>query len=301
MFSGGRANGVRITDRRGRSYDVLAPNIMSSIGLFETVSLLPAHVAENSELSEMSKCVNPGIAILYVVLILNGTREDIGLTSTTHWYFENNDLGEYFKKWFNGELDLSIGKPIPIMSFLSNSAKDPIWSRHPNHLGKSTMHAFVPVNWKWFESLSGKRSEGSEYESVKKQFGVKIVDKLLDLYPKAKEFIEHIEVWTPHKYRIMLGKYKGSVYGLHHDMAKLDDPKLVSRMRPETDIPGLFLTGQDISMGGIPTNIISGIASAGTILGRNTLIDLQTLHMKINKKEDELGSPKIMVQPTKSP
>ena len=172
-------------------------------------------------------------------------------------------------------------KPIPHFSFCSNSAKDPNWPRHKNHRGKSTMHAFVPVNWNWFKGLSEKRSE---YNKVKHQFGTKVVDKLLDLLPNVKGFIEDFEVWTPLKQRKTLGKYRGSVYGLQHDMSKYDDPKLVSRMRPETDIPGLFVTGQDIFTVGVLSNIVGGIASAGAVLRRNTLLDLQSLHMKINKR-----------------
>ena len=39
------------------------------------------------------------------------------------------------------------------------------------------------------------------------------------------------------------------------------------------------------------TNILSGIASAGAVLARNTMLDLQKLHSKINLEENRLGMP----------
>ena len=48
-----------------------------------------------------------------------------------------------------------------------------------------------------------------------------------------------------------------------------------------TDIPGLFLSGQDIGLVGVYANILTGVMTAGSVLGRNTLVDLLELHDKI--------------------
>ncbi len=54
-----------------------------------------------------------------------------------------------------------------------------------------------------------------------------------------------------------------------------------AQLRPQTDIPGLFLTGQDILTCGITGALFSGVLSAGTVLNRNAIADLETLHKSI--------------------
>ena len=62
-------------------------------------------------------------------------------------------------------------------------------------------------------------------------------------------------------------------------------------MRAETDIPGLYLTGQDTLISGVMSNIVSGIASAGPVLGRNTVMDLHKFHRQTNLEQDKRGDP----------
>ena len=53
-----------------------------------------------------------------------------------------------------------------------------------------------------------------------------------------------------------------------------------AELRPQTDIDGLFLTGQDIMFPGFPTAICTGVLTAGAVLGRNTLLDIALVHIK---------------------
>ena len=241
MFSGGKAEGVTVKDRSGKYYNIHAPNIVSSIGLFETRTLLPPHIDQKSEISEISQSLNTGIAALSVMLILNGTKEEVGISSAAGWHFEHSDLGAYFNRWYNQDLHQSMREPFPMLVFCSNSAKDPMWNQHPQHIGKSNMQILAPANWKWFEKLN---KTGPEYKAVKDTFGRKLMNKFLQLYPKSKGRIEHMEVWTPLNVKEHSGKHKGAIYGLQNDMTKLDDPSLVARMRADTDIPNLFLSGK---------------------------------------------------------
>ena len=237
MFKGRKAKGVTVRDSNGRNYNIHAANIVSSIGLFETRALLPPRIDQKSEISEISKSLNTGIAALSVMVILNGTKEEVGISSATGWHFEHSDLGRYFNRWYNQDLHQSMKDPFPMMAFSSNSAKDPMWNKHPQQIGKSIMTIFAPANWKWFENLN---KTGPAYKVVKDMFGRKLMDKMLKLYPKSKGRVEHMEVWTSE----YLGKHKGATYGLQNDMAKLDDPSLVARMRADTDVPGLYLSGK---------------------------------------------------------
>ena len=84
------------------------------------------------------------------------------------------------------------------------------------------------------------------------------------------------------------------------------DPMMVAQLRPETDVPGLYLTGQDILSCGFTGALFAGVVSAQVkllshtttlisdhinlsfaqaILGRNVLSDLVGLHNKLQKTE----------------
>ena len=242
IFSGRQATGVTVRDRSGRQYNIHAPNIVSSVGLLETRAMLPSHIDKMSKMSQVVNSLNSGISSIIAMLILNGTKEEVGIGSASGWYFEQSDLGRYFSRWYNHDLHQAMKEPFPILVFSSNSAKDPTWTQHPKQRGKSTMHIITPANWKWFEKLN---ITGPEYKVVKDAFGRKIVDKMQQLCPSSKSRIEYMEVWTPFNMKEYLGKHKGAIYGLQNDMAKLDDPSLVARMRAGTDIPGLYLSGKD--------------------------------------------------------
>ena len=40
------------------------------------------------------------------------------------------------------------------------------------------------------------------------------------------------------------GPFQGETYGLDNNKARFDDPWLFAKLRPETDVPGLYLTGR---------------------------------------------------------
>ena len=59
----------------------------------------------------------------------------------------------------------------------------------------------------------------------------------------------------------------------------------LARLRPGTDLDGLFITGQDAFSCGFTGALFGGLLCAGAVLGRNTMGDLEGLHKKISKKE----------------
>ena len=49
-------------------------------------------------------------------------------------------------------------------------------------------------------------------------------------------------------------------------------------MRWKTDVPGLYLSGQDMVYPAVMTGLLSGVITAGEILGRSTILDFAALH-----------------------
>ena len=54
--------------------------------------------------------------------------------------------------------------------------------------------------------------------------------------------------------------------------------EFIASVRWETDVPGLYLSGQDVLVGGILPNLVNGVITAGKVLGRSTLLDIFALH-----------------------
>ena len=79
-----------------------------------------------------------------------------------------------------------------------------------------------------------------------------------------------------------LAQPHGELYGLDHDMQRMN-PWMTARLRPKTDIPGLYLTGQDILSCGFTGALYAGLLTAGAVLERNVFTDLIKLHKKLNK------------------
>ena len=61
--------------------------------------------------------------------------------------------------------------------------------------------------------------------------------------------------------------------------------QVAAKLRPETDIPGLYLTGQDALMCGFTGALFGGVLCASTILRRNVGQDIEDLHAKLNQKK----------------
>ena len=222
LFEEERATGVSINGNK-----IYASHIISTIGLLETTKyLLPPEMILNSQIQKHMSRLQPGLTVFYAFIILDGTKEELGLNHSTTWHFEHQDLGHTCKNWLNKGVAEALLDPLPELAVGCNSAKDPYWERSENHVGKSTLSAMIPANWEWFEEFinAPEDQRSPKYEKIKMAFGKKVMDKVLNLYPRLRDHVEHIEFKTPLNHFDCLGKHKGGIYGLRPNMARFDDP-----------------------------------------------------------------------------
>ena len=52
---------------------------------------------------------------------------------------------------------------------------------------------------------------------------------------------------------------------------------MTAKLRPETDVPGLYMTGQDAMMCGFTGALFGGVLCASQVLRRNVLGDIEKL------------------------
>ena len=110
------------------------------------------------------------------------------------------------------------------------------------------------------------------------------MDQACQLYPQIKDKIDYIEIGSPVTNKHYLAAPHGEIYGLDHGFDRFD-PWTLARLRPQTDIPGLFLTGQDAMLCGFTGALFGGLLCTGAILGRHIMGDLENLHARIQKNK----------------
>ena len=64
-----------------------------------------------------------------------------------------------------------------------------------------------------------------------------------ELFPKIKDHIDYVDVGSPLTNKYYIAQPHGEIYGLDHTKERLDALNC-AMLRPKTDIPGLFLTGE---------------------------------------------------------
>ena len=142
------------------------------------------------------------------------------------------------------------------------------------------MTIMAPVSWQWFSKFKGKtvKKRGDSYEEIKRTIGHKMIDQTCILYPQLRDCIDFIGIGSPVSNAHYLSQPHGEIYGLDHTLERFN-PLTMAQLRPETDIPGLLLTGQDTLYMGVAGALFSGLLGAQAALGRNVTADLVALHV----------------------
>ena len=170
-----------------------------------------------------------------------------------------------------------LSSPLPLPAFgrllytSFPSMKDPSFeTRFP---GKSTAEIISTAHSEWFTrhlSTGSKQSSKrgiAEYDSVKKTLETKLLEGLHTNYPKTRGRVEFVSIGTPLTNLFYLGR--ADSYGLEHTPERYGGA--LDLMRPQTTIPGLFLTGQDVASVGIVGALNGGILTAHAVLGYGML------------------------------
>jgi phytoene dehydrogenase-like protein len=77
----------------------------------------------------------------------------------------------------------------------------------------------------------------------------------------------HAELSTPLSTKHFAAWAHGEIYGLDHTPARFRQRWL----KPQTQVPGLYLTGQDVVTCGVAGALLGGVLCASVILRKNLL------------------------------
>ncbi|NXU35695.1 RETST reductase, partial [Drymodes brunneopygia] len=275
----GRACGVSV--KKGQDLvDIFAPVIISDAGIFNTYErLLPAEARALPEIQSQLRMVTHGEGGFTVFVGLSGSREDLGLEPTNYFIYPGNDLDGISQRYLASSREEAASN-MPLLFVTSPSAKDPTWEmRHP---GKSTMAIVTFAKYEWFEEWKDKQvnKRGDDYEDLKKTFVDAIMQTVYKLYPRIEGRVEYLSGGTPITNQHYIASPRGEFYGTDHDKARLQ-AETIAAVRAETAVPNLYLTGQDLFLGGFMGALQGAVICASTVLKRNLYVDLAWLQKRL--------------------
>ena len=258
LFEQTRAAGVRMTDGR----ELRAPIIISDAGVANTFGrLLPKDVVGRMGMGEVVATVRPSVAHLCLYVGLKHTAEELGLTGTNLWIYPDADHDGNFARFLR---DPQASLPSVYISF--PSAKDPSFPiRLP---GRATIEIITLAPYEWFEPWAATRwkHRGAEYEDFKARFAGRLLEQLYMHVPQVRGKVDYSELSTPLSTQHFSGHPRGEMYGLGHMPERFR-----MRLRSQTPLRGLYLTGQDLAMAGVVGALYGGVMCASAVLRQNLL------------------------------
>jgi len=298
----GRATGVRMEN----GDEIFASmGVISATGLPVTHALVPEEHRATLGYTHLLQDVKPSLSHIYAFVGLDGEAEELALRGANRWVLPTQQGDDFLSEFTYQKFSKDGAKPWEgsseddLLMFIGfPSQKDPSFKeRFP---GKSTCCIITVAHSDWFEefesddqqeNVSMKRSN-PEYDRCKDKLQERLLAGLYRHYPQCEGKVAYCQIATPLTNHYYLMRHDS--YGLEHTAARYSG-KLDS-VRPETNIPGLWVTGQDVATVGIVGALNAGILTAHGVLGygmwdlvaadRNLIEDLMGMEAAEKKKKN---------------
>ncbi|MBL8217087.1 MAG: NAD(P)/FAD-dependent oxidoreductase [Bryobacterales bacterium] len=259
LLEKGRAVGVRMAGGR----EFRAPIVISDAGARNTFDrLLPSPPPALAKLRSELHTIPPSMAHLSLYVGLKHTAAELGLTGTNLWIHPTPDHDANLRRF-----SADPNAPFPVLFVSFPSAKDPDFERR--HPGRATLEIVTaaPYDWfaRWEDSRWRRRPE--DYNAFKQQLAARLQAELERHVPAVAGKIDYAELSTPLSTRHFMNYERGEAYGL----SATPDRFQLRGLRPQTPIPGLYLTGQDVVSLGVTGALFGGVVTASAVLGGNLM------------------------------
>jgi len=104
------------------------------------------------------------------------------------------------------------------------------------------------------------KKRGAQYEAKKALLQDHLMSALLAVRPDLRDRIEHVTMASPASNVHYLYAPHGASYGLDHDVSRFTECR--ESLHPDTGVPGLYLTGQDVCSVGVAGAAMGGFFAA---------------------------------------
>jgi phytoene dehydrogenase-like protein len=252
MVENGRVVGVQLTD----GTQLRAHCVFSDAGALNTVRQLLPEPMRDSEWAREIASFRPSVCHIGLYLGLEGDIQTGGGASTSnHWFYESWALdGGLWRDPF--------AQPTPPGMFVSfPSLKDP--QHEPGPRLRHTAEIVVMTSWdafsKWADSKFGRRP--GDYAALKERIQSTLLAQFTSYFPALASMVVWHELSTPLSTQAFTGAQQGAIYGLETSPRRF----LSASLHAKTPIPGLFLTGQDVTSPGVTGAMMGGVLAASAL------------------------------------
>ena len=261
----GRAAGVRVSKipRREGDQELIfrSPIIISNAGALNTYNrLIPEDypIAFRKALNDFHRD-HPTTSALTLYLGLKEDPRRLGFQGENHWIYAGYDHDVCREK--QNILDPEQPPHLAYLSF--PSLKDPLQDGTSAHTAEIITIAHYESFEAWREKPWKKR--GEDYEAFKNRIARTLLQAVEKHYPGFTDLVAYQELSTPLSNEFFTAHPQGAVYGL---------PAVPDRFRRDkspwcrvrSPLPGLLLTGADVSSLGIVGAMMGGFKTAMALL-----------------------------------
>lgn len=248
--------------------EIRAPRIVSACGAQNTWGKLMPPASVPAGYLEKIGQVGPSATIMYCFIGLNSDKLDLPSRNIWRWPTEDDyDLDAMIQR-FQADPEHA---PVPLFCGFPSSKDSTFSKRYP---GKSTAVLLTIGSYEWFKRWEGTKwgKRGQDYEEFKKMLENRILnDGLYHMWPQTKGHVDYVALGTSLTYNHFIRSSRGEAYGLDFKPERFEADDW---LRPETPVPGLYMTGQDIAVFGIAGALLSGVLTSMSVLGYGSILDL---------------------------
>lgn len=229
-----------------------APLLVSSLHPAVTLSILDPGLVRRSYRQRISSLTGTVSSFMLFLTMKPGAFP----------YFNHN---EYYHKnpdvWTESEVT---GNAWPTMYLLSMGCS----GNNQEFADVVTLMTYMKFEevQQWEHTRSGNR--GSEYLDFKNDRARRLLALVAERFPGLITAIDQITISTPLTYRDYTGIPEGSLYGIAKDFTRPELTTLTAR----TKVPGLYFTGQNTNLHGLPGVTIGSVLTSGEIIGLDYLL-----------------------------
>jgi all-trans-retinol 13,14-reductase len=245
----GVAAGVQLDD----GISLCAPAIFSDIGARNTVAL-PADLLESAWAKDIL-AFSPSVCHVTLYLGLTGNIRAHGASASNHWFHDTWDVNSGV--W----LTPAEGTPAPVLYVSFPSLKDR--AILPDDDQRHTAEVVAIISWKQVARWCGStlQDRPQEYSEFKATIARSLLVQFARHFPDLAPMVAFHEVSTPLTVSAYTGAQQGASYGLEVGPRRF----LSDALNVRTPVPGLFLTGQDVTSPGVTGAMMGGVLSAASM------------------------------------
>jgi phytoene dehydrogenase-like protein len=246
----GVAVGVTMAD----GHSIRAPLVISNAGAINTFGkLLPPAASETARYRPLLQQVEPSMASICLYIGLKDSAENLELPKSNFWIYPS----EHYEAELAKQTD-DPDSPMPLVYISFPSAKDPDFLRR--YPGRATIEIVAPGPYQWFAPWADKPwgKRGDDYDALKEKLSQRLLEQLYQKLPHLRGKVDYYELSTPLSTDFFCRYSQGEIYGLKHDPGRFKQ----NWLKPRTNIPGLYLTGQDVMTCGVLGAMVGGLLTA---------------------------------------